>query len=696
MRSFASASEARRRLLAAAVIAALTAAAALAGVSQRQRLAASVQLLPADDPVARIDRAITADFGLQNPLVWVIAARRGSVWQAPVLAHVQALTREVFTIPGVLAPTVMSLASPNVRDLRVSDDALEPVYLMASVPRTREDIAALRRRVEGNPNYNGTFVSLDGRAAMVVADFRLDGGSRALGRAALALRDRHRDVETAVYAAGAPLLAETVPRHLVPTAAAMLAILLGAGVALTVLGGPRVALASLLAALAAGVWATAALLVLDRLLVPWAAYALAPAAILAAALAGGGWTGSCRTLVAGLLAGLLAGSLIAIPPVRAFAVAGAIGALAASLAAPAARALVGLREVSNSTPGRWIRAWGATAGVLVLLAVPGIARLHGSFSSFGYGARYLPDAAAEDLRAVGEHFPPPAALAVRLRGEPGFVKSPAVLEALDAVTTAVRPDPSVVRALSLADLVKMVHSAFNGNRPGFDVIPADPGLVGRYLALAYSPGFRTFVDRAFSKSVLWTYVASDDPRDLRRVRDTMAHQLAAHPAPAAQVDVIAGDGALALRLADEVRSLAIVVFVAWMIAVAAVGFQAGPAAGLDALVSGAAATVLAFGALGWRGVPIDLLSLACVAAAPFTATVLAVTAARPLAVSLGVAGALCLCLSIAAGSALAFVAGTLFLAPALGASVPRLRPLRQEAKAPKVAVGSRFPGWQKS
>ena len=92
-------------------------------------------------------------------------------------------------------------------------------------------------------------------------------------------------------------------------------------------------------------------------------------------------------------------------------------------------------------------------------------------------------------------FPPPASLALRARGAPGFVAAPEALYALDAVADAARADPSVRSAMSIADVVKMVNRAFHDERPEFFAIPGDRAMAGRYLALAYSPAFRRFLDR---------------------------------------------------------------------------------------------------------------------------------------------------------------------------------------------------------
>ncbi len=656
----------------ALLLAAATVAVLVAALPRFPPLAEAVQLVAADDPYVALDREITAEFGMQNPVVWIIAARQGTVWTPALLARVQALTRDVFTIPGVVALDVVSLASPNMRDLRVTEEAMEPVYLMAEVPRTQQATDALRRRVDGDPNYGGTLVSRDGRAAMVVANFVDDADPRAIAAAALALRDRYRDAQAMVYVAGGPVLGAMAPQAARPLAVGAV-LVLGVGfLVLAAAGGIRAAAAAGLAAALAVLWAMCVVVALGAGVLPWTAYAALPTALVAAAVAaagGGSWRARLDRGVA-LAMGFIALAVLAGAPAAAFGVAGAAGMGAAVLAGHAARALIG----GHPRPRRYPPALQLGALAVVALALVGLAQLRTSFGMFGYGERYLPESAATDLRALGRHFPPPTALAVRFRGEPGFVQSPDVLQAFDGLSQAVRNDPAVVRVLSLADLVKMVHRAFNENRDEFLTIPDDRGLVARYLALAYSPGFRRFVDRAFTRSALWVYLSSERPADLRRVLGALEAQLAAHPVSSAQVDFVGGDGAVVLATARAVRRLAAGTAAFLLLAAAGVGVLCGPRTGMAALAGGVAATAFASGAFGWLGVPIDLVSFPCLIAAAAAGTAFGVLGdTGAIGPALAAMALLALAGAFAGGNLLPAVCAVLLGAPALaGAATQRL------------------------
>jgi predicted RND superfamily exporter protein len=645
-----------RRDLLAVVALAGTLGAAWVAAPRLAALSAGATLVPADDPTVLRDREVTETFGFGNPVLWVLEARDGSVWTRPMLERLAGLTDEVRRIPGVIAPDVIGLASPNMRDLRVTEDGIEPVYLMGEVPATEEALAALRRRVDGDPSYAGTLVTRDGRAAMAVANFRRDADARAVGTAALALRDRYRDADTAVWVVGAPVLAVVGPAALTGLAVSgALWALAGLG-GFTLALGARAALSALLAALLAAVWLATGTAAVGGTL-PWALEAVVSTALLAAAAGAGlerpGLVGAV------LAASVLPGALVAGPPARALWVATAAGALVAAAAGALARAA--LRPARRPLAG--VPALRLVAAVLAAAALLGAPRLRCSLALVGYGERYLPPPAAADLTAVRRLFPPPLSLAVRARGEPGFVSTPEALRALDAAAAAARADPSVSSAMSIADVVKMVHRAFNDERPEFFAIPNDRLLAGRYLALAYSPALRRFLDRGFADTALWVTVESERPADLDRVLSRLRGALADGGVPGATVELPAGDGAVVLVMARVARQVAGSAALAVLLAVGATAVSAGRAAALRALAAGLAAALVGGGVLGWAGHALDLVSLPLLAGVVVASVALG-GAGGPLArLGLGLAGAAAV--ALAAPLPAAPLVAALLLAPGL-------------------------------
>jgi hypothetical protein len=594
-----------RRVLAIAALACFGAAGAL---GLRAGPPTDAGFVAGSDVQRRLEREITTQFGMERPVVWIVEGRAGTIWTPDVLERIQALTRAVFTIPGVVAPDVVSLASPNVRDVRVTEDGLTPVYLMSGVPRDAAAVSALRAKVDADPLLRGALVSLDGRAALVVANFRSDADARTIADHAVALRDRFRDGVTDTWVTGAPIVARTVRgalARIVPWIGGALLALAAIGI---VLIGARHVLAAWLAALTTGlVTAAIASRVFEGTLA-WTALAALPPMLMAARLAAGASRPPNLGLAfLGLGPGIAMATLAATADtlLRPFAAAAAGGFLVAPWTATLAR--TALAVVPH--PRRSLLPAHVVA-LLVLGGSLGIVRLHVAFDPFGYGLRYLPAPARDDLAALGRDFPPPVSFAVRVRGEPGFVARPDVLQALDQITAATRADAGVQSATSLADLVKRVHRTFNDDRPEFERVPDEQQLIARYLALAYSPGFRRYVDRALATSTVWVLVrGSASLADVSRVQDTLAMALRAHPMPGGVVDPPAGDAAGVLRDARAARTLVRGALWALLVTAGLCLLVFSPAGVGRAFTAAMLAGLTASGMLGWSGLALDLVTI---------------------------------------------------------------------------------------
>jgi hypothetical protein len=585
--------------------------------------AGRVAFLPDDDPWVRLDREITREFGMENPVIWLVEGSAGTIWSRPVLGTIVELTRAALRIPGVRAADVMSLASPNLRQVRMSATGIAPAYVMATVPPTDEAVAELRRRVEADPNLAGTLVARDGRAALVVANFPDGADSAALADAALALRDRLAGPDAAIHVVGAPILAREAGRAAsgLVWPAGLAAV--GAAIAAVAVLGASGLLAIALGAVLALLWSAMALVLVDAVVWPWSGLAVLPIALLgstatAACLAAGDavprWS---RVLAIGgaTAAGFLTFAIVSGPPAHAFGTAGAVGGLAAAVAGRVASSL------AAATPRPRLDAWmrrrrlAAGAAVVAIAAIASLPWIDTSFPLLGYGERYLPARATDGLRSLRRLMPPPTSLAVRVRGESGLLGSPAALAAMDQVVQEVRSDRRVVRAQSVADLVKIVNRTFHDDDPASAVLPAEDGLAARYLALAYSPPFRRFVDRGLGRAAIWIDLATDRPADVAGVLAGVTAAVRDHPIPSATVDLFGGDGAVLVVMARFARRLVAGAAALLVTTVVTVALLLGRRAAVHAAAGGLAAAAVAAGGLVWLGLPADLLSLSCVAGA---------------------------------------------------------------------------------
>jgi hypothetical protein len=585
-------------------------------------------IVASSEAAATLEREIADEFGMANPIVWIVEARDGSVWTKAGLERITKLTREVLTLEGVIATDVIGLASPNMRDVKLTDGDLEQIYLMGDVPADEEGIRELRARVDGDPNYAGTLVTRDGRAALLVANFMTDVDQAALARAALELRDRYRDEATDVWVVGAPVLGAVATRAAGLLGAAFGVVLVVAFCAAAVLLGPAVAVAAGVAALLSCLWTALALVAVRDLSLPWSLWSFPVIALVTSlvTIANGGdrMRRSTPALVP-LWIGCAALARVAGEPLSGVGLATALGSLFAVGTGAAMGAFVSVSEprrlaIENLRILRLL-----ALGAIALLSL-GCLSLRFSFGLPGYGERYLTPATSADLRAMRRLFPPPSTFVLRWRGEPGFVARPEVLRAMSDLEDTARSSPGVRGTQSLAGVIKTVNRTFNEGRPEFYAIPGDRGMNARYLTLAYSPLFRRFVDRSLSRAAVWVLVDGDRPDDLEAVRRSIEAFVAAQHLEGVTIDPLAGDGVATLAMAGAARRLA--AGTAALLVVLAVGgaVVAGLSGSLAVLAAGVVAVLAGAGLLGWLGLPIDLVAaavLTCSAAIAGLAALLA-------------------------------------------------------------------------
>jgi predicted RND superfamily exporter protein len=108
-----------------------------------------------------------------NRVMIVLRAREGDIWSQEFLSKLQALTDEVFFLPGVDRRTVTSLWTPNTLYFEITEEGMEADNVISSdvMPDRmgEEDIALVRdNTIKGS--FVGRLVSRDYTAAMVTAE----------------------------------------------------------------------------------------------------------------------------------------------------------------------------------------------------------------------------------------------------------------------------------------------------------------------------------------------------------------------------------------------------------------------------------------------------------------------------------------------------------------------------------------------
>ena len=617
--------------------------------------------LPEGHPYVAIDKQIRSEFGGRRTMIVAVVPRDGGeIWRPEVLEIVREVTLDALRLPDVMSHAVVSLAAPSVRHVEDRDGEIRVDYLMRDVPRTPEAIAALRARLESDPQLRGLLVTPDQRAALVFVDFWDGPPAWELADRVDAMVERHRGRGVDVWLTGEPMFARSdlgqsaLMARRIPITFLVIALML-----LLSFRNLQGMLIPMLTATLSCVWALGLMghtgIVIDSwnvatpiLLIAVAAAHSAQmlkryveevrrlgdnrAAVVASTVVMG------PVMIAAGVTAALGFASLALFGVRSIANLGLscaygigsavllemtfIPALRAVLPAPRRQPADGgptqrlLSLLGDVVLARRGRAVLIATGLALALGAAGATRIR----TFGPTREYVPaDSDARlHLDAIERHFQGTVTMTVLYAGEPGSAKTVPFLQHMAALQAELERDQLVLRTSSLADLAKILHRTFASEAPDPYRVPDDQELLAQLLFLGDSPAFERFTDRAQSEGLLVAYLRDDDSARVGPLVRRAERWLAANPPPAGvRVELAGGMGPIVLAINEHTtwgKILNMIVVLAVIYAVSSL-IMRSPAVGAYVVVPIVVTVFLLFGSLGWTGIRLDMGSATVIAMA---------------------------------------------------------------------------------
>jgi predicted RND superfamily exporter protein len=174
-------------------------------------------LLPQEHPYIQLHNEIRDTFGGANNVVMAVMVEEGDIFTNDTLAKIHRLTQGVDSLPGVNHNLVRSLTHRTVRKTWLTELGnmnSQPYYDPLYPDMSQEKLDQLRIDVMANPRVYGLMVSPDKKAAMIKATFnegQLDYEEifRQLGELkdeVESLREKESTPGLSIYATGQPVL----------------------------------------------------------------------------------------------------------------------------------------------------------------------------------------------------------------------------------------------------------------------------------------------------------------------------------------------------------------------------------------------------------------------------------------------------------------------------------------------------------
>jgi predicted RND superfamily exporter protein len=526
-------------------------------------------MLPQSHPYVATTLRVEHVFGSKYVVVIGVTPKAGDIYQPAVLERVQHITAALMQTPGVVKENLLSLSARRAKDIVGTPEGMEVKPLMGTVPRTTEQLAALKAAVHRNPAYLNSIVSQDEKTATILAEFHdTPGGFRRMMDATSVILEKERGPEVDYAVGGAPSFLSHVEiysermRFLFPLAVLIVGLILFE--AFRTFQGMILPLVTALLAVAWGIGAMGAAGI------PMDAFnATTPILILAVASGHavqllkryyeeyyriqdqGGFSpreanrlavieAAVRSgpvmIVAGLVAALGFFSLMVfeITTVRTFGLFTGMGIVAALVLemtfTPALRSLLPPPGGKERGVEQRVRIWDrierfvaeavtghrrkvyAAAAVFLAVGLVGMTQVVTNNSTKTYFAADLPF--EEQDRFLNAHIGGTNTLSLLIEGkDQDAIKDPAVLQAMDDIQRFLEQQPYVGKTVSMADFIKRMNQAMHGDDAAYYRIPDDRNLISQYLLL-YSmsgePGdFDSYVDNDYRLANMTAYLKTD-------------------------------------------------------------------------------------------------------------------------------------------------------------------------------------------
>ena len=529
--------------------------------------------VPQSHPYVQATKALEQVFGGRNYTIIGIVPKKGDIYQPQVLAKVQRIQEGIENLPEAVRHNVMSLAARKVKDIRANEAGMSVKRVMDKVPQTPEEVAALKRVVESNPFYINSLVSPDGRAAAVIADFKVDTSKpsyAALYASIKTVLDKERDGTVDIYVGGLPVDFAYFEEHMMqmplffgaalliimviqywsfksfqgmflPILTAILSVIWALGFMGLIgvhMDGMNTTTPILIMSVAAG----HAIQILKRYYEEYHKLRAASATATdqnvsrQAVIESIARVGPVMT-IAGAIAAItfITLSTSDVSVARHFGVFAASGVAAALLLEmtliPAIRAMLrppskkeAVAEQSNRfldglllkladglTGGRAPKILLAGVAVVAVIAA-GAYRIQIDNSLKTYSK---PDSEVRvHDRELNKNFGGTNTIYFLVEGDkPDSLKDPKVLGAMSTLQDFLSAQPHVGKTQSIVDLIKRINRAMHADAADQSLIPPNQSLIAQYMLLYSTSGdpqdFDSYVNNDYSKAVIWVFLKSD-------------------------------------------------------------------------------------------------------------------------------------------------------------------------------------------
>jgi predicted RND superfamily exporter protein len=190
-----------------------------------------ISSLPDSDPDAALFKQINDQFAVNNMGMVILEA--DDIFTKETLEHIRVLTDTLSITPGIA--TVMSLT--NVMDIRGNEDGFEIGKLVDEndLPDSPSELTDLRNRIYEKGTYNGTLISEDGKASVVIFTLSKDADIKTVARA-IKQKTESLNLPEKIYFSGSPMIVTHISQVMINDLKKLIPIAFGLIILILLLG----------------------------------------------------------------------------------------------------------------------------------------------------------------------------------------------------------------------------------------------------------------------------------------------------------------------------------------------------------------------------------------------------------------------------------------------------------------------------
>ncbi len=166
-------------------------------------------MLPYDHPYLKLHNRFSEVFGTGGSTVAIaLRSKKGDIFNPSFLTKFQKMTNEVLMWDEVIRSLTVSIATRSVKVVRaLKKGEINVVPIMwPDVPKNPQEMETLKLNVFSNPAYNGSLVSRDGTAALLLTECKENISYERIFQLLRKLDKDYTDAETDVHIIGYPML----------------------------------------------------------------------------------------------------------------------------------------------------------------------------------------------------------------------------------------------------------------------------------------------------------------------------------------------------------------------------------------------------------------------------------------------------------------------------------------------------------